>query len=300
MSTASLHKVSSTGTFLKDCLHSQHYYISLNIDDPEGKILCRVAMSYDQFVKLLVDSSEVTVTLERYRDEQGKMVVEEVKPPESVQDRLIDRLGEVHSDLGKRITDLKKDIYEHLNSGKVGKKDLEKLLLDAEVIESHYASNFSYTVERASEEVNELKENAKAQLSIFLSSKGLDVKPDELTPMLESKSVKQLPSPQEPIRENYEPKQRQQKTIEDMTALEVADEMHKHLKRLERTSTGNAVLFNSSANSTRVNVNVRYINYQGSTKLTLEEAKDYLKYLRTVKDASLFKTHYWYKSKKKN
>jgi hypothetical protein len=253
-------------------------------------------MSYDQFVKLLVDSSEVTVTLERYRDLQGKSVVETVEPPVSVHDRLVERLGEVHTDLGKRITDLKKDLYELVNSGKAGKKDLEKLLSDAEVIQSHYHSNYSYTVERASEEVNELKEDAKSQLSIFLATKGITVEPDALSPMLDSPSTKQLPSPEEPIRENYQLKDRKQKKLEDMTALEVADEMHKHLKRIESTQKKGedvlTILYSPSANSSRSYVNIRYVSYQGTTKMSLETAREYLKYLRTVKDASSFKTHY--------
>lgn len=298
MSKARLTRVTSTGTILKDCLHPQHYYLCLEIEDPEEKILCRMAMSYDQFVQLLVDSSTVTVTLERYRS-MDKLVEEEVEMPKSTHDKMIDRLGESHQSLLKRLEDTYQDVYEMVNGDKPNKKKLVNLLHDIDVIKSHFLSNQSFVVKQASEEIEALQDNAKSQLSLFLASKGAQVNPTDLTPMLELPSMKKLPNYTEPINDDYKLKEREQKSIEDMMPMEVADEIHEKFKILEKMQNTNVkektVLFHASAGATSAHVHVCYISYQSITKLPLNDAKNYLLFLRTINDIKEFKTHYWYK-----
>jgi hypothetical protein len=299
MSKARLSRVSSNGTYLNDCLQAQHYYLSLEIDDPQGKILCRMSMSYDQFVQILTDACNTTVTLERYRDCEGNLIVEEVKKPESVRDRMIDRMGEVHESLSNRIKDLRKDLYEALNEGKAGKKTLEQLLHSARVIEDNFESNAVFTVQQASEEIKSMQECAKSQLAIFLSEHG--VNNVDISPMLQQSDQKALPAPDQlPVIEKYELKERVSKPIDDMTALEVADAMTIQLKRIERLikqeHDGHAVLFWSGASVSKNGVSIRYISYQGTTRVELDEAKDYLKFLKTVTDISKFKAHWHYKN----
>lgn len=305
MSKARLSRVASTGTIFKDCLHPQHYYLSLELEDPDGKILCRMAMSYDQFVQLLVDSSNVTVTLERYRSTTGDLVEEKIEPPQSTHDRMLDRMGETLSSLMKRLEDTRKDVYEMVNGEKPNKKRLTQLLQDIEIINSHLQSNTSFVVTQASEELNSLTENAKSQLSLFLTSKGVDTSKLDLTPMLELPSVKALPNYTEPVQENYSLKEREQKTLNDMTVMEVADEINKILHNLEALQTKQKSklqtkndetikLFMANATHSQNSVHVRYISYQGTTRFNIDDAKKYLKFLRTVKNINDFKTHYWF------
>jgi len=297
MSHARLSSVSSSGTYLNDCLQAQHHYLCLEIEDPDKKTLCRMAMSYDQFVRILTDTSSVTVTLERYRDREGNLVVEAVKKPESVQDRMVDRMGEVHESLSNRIKDLRKDIYEALNDGKAGKKTLEQLLHNAKVIEEHFESNSAFIVQQASEEIKTMQECAKSQLAMFLTERG--VQNVDVAPLLQQ-SNKLLPASDiKPVKEVYELKQRIEKPIDDMTALEVSDAITAELKRLQRLvklyEEDRAPLFACGASASKGAVEIRYISYQGSTRVDLAEAKDYLKFLRTVTDLSHFKRHFEFK-----
>lgn len=303
MSKARLSRVSSTGAILKDCLHPQHYYLSLEIEDPDGKTLCRMAMSYDQFVQLLVDSSNTTVTLERYRSTSGNLIEEKVEQPQSTHDRMLDRMGETFQSLIKRLEDARRDVYEMVNGEKPNKKRLTQLLQDIEIINSHLQSNTSFVVKQASEEINSLTENAKSQLSLFLASKGVDTSKLDLTPMLELPSVKALPNYTEPVQENYNLKEREQKSLDDMTAMEVADEINKILHKLEASQTKQksesqddekTKLFMANATHSQSCVHIRYISYQGTTRFNIDDAKKYLKFLRTVKSINDFKTHYWF------
>lgn len=278
---------------LNECLHAQAYYIGFEIKDPEGALVCEVAMSYDQFVRLLLCQSEVTVTLLKYRGIDGKFLEEKVPDPNSVHDNIISRFGEEGESLKNRISDLRKDIYEILNLGKApGKKALEKLLLDIKTIENHYKSNMPYFVECASEEVSEIQENAKSQLAIFAQSlMKVDLKPEDFTPLIENKNVLSLPEKTiMPVQENYIPKERTKKEIDDMTAMEVADELTVMLRWFEKAENHN--LYNASASSKQNKVEILYINYQGGFSVELDVAKRYLKFLKSIKTMQDFKTHY--------
>jgi hypothetical protein len=191
---------SSSGTWLKDCLQPQHYYVSITIDDPDGKILARVSLSYEQAAKMLLYNGDVECTLDKYRDEQGKLVEEKVTPPETVHQRMKDRLKETHSSLAKRLEDARRDVFDKL------------------------------------------------------------------------------------------------------TALEAADvicfQLQKFEKQQSKSEKEKSQLFGSNASAKQNKVNIRYITHQGTSTLLLEQARDYLRFLLTIKDIKEFKTHYWFKGDK--
>jgi hypothetical protein len=287
---------SSSGTYLKDCLQPQHYYVSISIEDPDGKALCRVGLSYEQAAKMLLYNGTVICTLERYRDLKGNLISEKVDPPESVHQRMKDRLKDTRSSLQKRLEDIRRDVYDMVNGGKTGKTNLKELLNNIETVQSHYEANEDFTVQQAEEELGKMQNNAAGQLGIFLQTHGLEVAQEDLkkliptgTPLtITDKSV-------EPVRDDYKMKQREEKSIDQMTALEVADEINFILKKFEQIQpkTEKALLHGSSASSSGNKVNVHYISYQCVNKLSLEEAREYLIFLLSIKDIKQFKTHHW-------
>jgi len=307
MSRAYMRSINNpNGINLNECLHPQMSYIELDIKDPDGRIVCKVAMAHDQFVRLLMCNSEVPVTLVKYRDGDGNYLNENVPKPESVRDRVIDRLGEVGDSLQSRVTDLRKDIYELTNSPKVGKKAMEQLLADVSTIESHLKSNYSFYVECAAEEVCGIQENAKSQLALFANQHfGVDMNAKDFAPLIEGTSQLALPDKSELIVDNYKMKERIKKPIADMTAMEVADEISVLLRRIEQAEDKylnslaidnkdreRKLLFFAQASHTKNNINITFINYQGSTTVDLEKAKKYLEFLISVKNYGEFKKIY--------
>lgn len=288
---------SSTGTWLKGCLQPQHYYVSIDIKDPEEKILARVCLSYEQAAKMLLYNGDVECTLEKFRDLHGNLTNEKIEPPKTVHQRMKERLKQSHASIEKRLEDVKRDIYAMVNGEKSGKKNLTQLLKDIEIIQSHYASNETFVVQQAEEELGTMQNNAAGQLGLFLQSHGANVDKEDLCKMLSvGQPLSIVDKSVAPVKDVYQLKQREEKTIDEMTELEVADQIYFILKNLEQKQPKDKdMLFNCSVISSRSNVLIKYISYQGTTKISLEEAKEYLRFLLTVKDIKDFKTHFWFK-----
>jgi hypothetical protein len=293
--------VSSTGTWLRESLSPQHHFIALTIEDTEGKIIARVAMTFDQFTHMLVSNGETTCTLERYRDANGKMAEDVVTPPPTIEDKMKERMKEYRENLGARMNDVYKDIYEMMNSGvKPGKKKLEELLRDIDTVRSHFKANENFVMQQTEEELSQMQENARVQLSTYLKTLGADIAPSEIKFLSDPTATKLIASGEtRPILEPYTKKIREDKPMEDMTSRELADHIHYHLRRLEATQSeetakdGHQILFSSGCSESGAKgVNVRYVSYQGHSFLPNENARRYLIALRTIKDIKGFK-HHW-------
>lgn len=293
---------SSSGTWLNGCLQKQTYYVSLTITDPDRKNVCRVGLSFEQAARMLMYNGEVECTLERYRGTDGKQKVEEVVPPETVHQRMVDRMGKTHNSLLKRLEDAKRDVYDMLNGNKPkGKKALEGLMHDIDVIKSYMKSNQTFVVQQAEEEVSHIQSNAVEQLGVFIESKGLDAPKDLLTKMIPVSNQPLLTDKKAvPVDDDYTMKKRDKKKISDMTAMEVGKTLNNIFKFVEEEQRDlpedDRQLFMASAGHRgKRHVSVNYINYQGETKLSLENARSYLRYLGQFDKTNIaanFKTHY--------
>jgi len=223
MSKIHLSIIQSTGTWLNESVTPQHSYPSISLLDPNGEILAKIDMTFEQFAQLLVSNSEVTCTLSRYRSRQDKIEAEKVEPPSSINDKMTERLGEYRKNLTDRIKELETDAYEMLNgTTKVNKKALEQLLHDIKTIRSHFASNENFAVQQAQEEAAQIQESMRTQLLIFLSSKGLDVSKEQIK-MLEGNREDVLKLPGEKVEvaiEPFEKKQRIEKSIDDIQGIQ--------------------------------------------------------------------------------
>lgn len=294
---------------LNDCLHPQHYYVNLEIFDPDHKLVCEVAMSHDQYVQLMLSNGEVPVTLVRYRGLDGKLYKEEVDPPESVRDRYINSAKEEKESLKNRMADLRKDLYELLNSGKsVGKTKLSELLDQVKTLEQFFNANMEYILECGAEEISKIQDNARSQLSIFASQKfGVEKDSIDFTPLIEGNNQLLLTEKSQPVKDDYQVKERIQKPIDEMTLMELSDNIHNKLKRIEKYEDQYYTENNLNKERTQLYcpnvwvgkgcIEIKYINYQCSSSLSQEQAKKYLRFLNTinsVNDFSKFKSHHWF------
>jgi hypothetical protein len=308
MSSAYMRQVNGNGRgmYLNDCLNEQYYYIELDIKDPNGKMVCTVGMSYEQFVRILTGNGETPVTLLKYRDIDGKYISEEVEKPDSVDDSMLKDMADSVGGVQNRIKDLRKDLYEALNSGKaLGKKQIEGLLSQIKIIESHYEDNIPYVTKLASDKIGKLQDNAKTQLSIALNRlTGGDFKASDFNNMISGQSMLALPAPDAmPVEDEYELKERIEKSIDNMTNMELADAIHKKLNTLERFENkyynkkegeGYKQLFSAGACEARGGVNIWYVSYQGRSYVPTDRARLYLKFLNSLKNFKEFKTEHWF------
>jgi len=288
----------SSGEWLNGCLQPQYHYVSLEIKDPEEKELVRVALSFEQAARMLLYNGEVECTLIRYRDLKGNMTSEKVNRPDTVHDRMKKRLREEFESLDKRIEDIRRDLHDLVNGDtKPNKKTLEELLHEVETVKSHYHSNRDFVLQQSEEELSKMQSNAAGQLSLFLQSKGFSVTDEESKKMLPISSSPLMIGNTKPVEDNYELKERVQKEIKDMTAMQVAELLNKVLHRIESKfpSSENKPLYMSSAIHVRNKVKICYTSYQSHTTIELDEAREYLEFLMSIKDVSEFKQHFHFK-----
>ncbi len=293
-STVCMTMVDSSGTWLNGALVPQHHYVSLTIEDPEGKVVARAALTFEQVTRMLMYNGDVVCTLERYRGEDGNLTKEEVLKPQTVHSRMNERLGESRKELKARIKDLYKDLYEVINGGGGGKKKLLDILSQIQTIQSHFESNDSFVLQQAEEELGTMQTQAACQLGVFLQSQGLNANPEKLQKLLPVSDEKLLTDKSKikpvPIVTGYKPKQREEKNIDDMTAMEVSDNLFSLFKKFELT----VPVENLYAPNSYVKGNcviIRYISYQSEWTLSLEEAKSYLKVLKNAKQFVRHFTH---------
>jgi hypothetical protein len=158
------------------------------------------------------------------------------------------------------------------------------------------ASNDDFVVQQAEEELGSMQTQAACQLGVFLQSQhGITADSSllqKLLPVSENNLLEDKTAEAKPVVTGYVKKGRETKEVKDMTAMEVADEINNWLKIAEASDPDRgketSQLFGSNATSKRNKVEIRYISYQGTHSLPLENAQEYLTYLRTNKT---FKRH---------
>jgi len=293
-STICMTMVSSSGTWLNGAMVPQQHYVSLTLKDPEGRIVARAALTFEQVTRALMYNGEVPCTLERYRGIDGQSTEEKVEKPKTVGTRMKERLGASRSELLQRIADLRKDLYEIVNGAPHGKAKMKDLLQQADTIKTHFGGNDDFVVRQAEEELGTMQTQVACQLGVFLQQQhGITSDPDTLKKLfvVNDNNLLENKSTPVPVVTGYKAKQREAKDIDDMTAMEVADQLSILFKKFEQAQPSHKEcdLFMSSASAHGNKVNVKYISYQGTTTLELHIAKAYLKYLLT---AETFKKHY--------
>lgn len=284
MSKIRLSMVDSTGTYLNGCMQSQKRFVQITVDDENRKTQFQVAMSLDQLSRMLVSNMEVECTLMRYPAfEEGKVVLmsEKVEKPESVKSRMRRRMGEVRISYIERAKELKLRIADIVaGRERATKTAMREILQEMEVLENHYEANENYVVTRLEEEADHVLQNTASQLALMFKGveDGIMALGAEKKPLIEEKNEEPKSVAETHGHVLEAPPKREQLKVEDMTMQEIAREVTDLLRRLPDKENS---LFSPSAVSRIDGIGVTYVNYQSSQRLTKDEARKYLQYLRS-------------------
>lgn len=305
--TISMNLVQSSGTWLRGCLQPQHYYVSIGLKDIDGRIIAQAGLSYEQAAKMLLYSGDVACTLERYRSETGELISEKIEPPKTVHRRMNERLSDSNDALLNRLYDVERDLVAMVDGNeRKSKGKLQELVSAVNTIRSHLKANTNFIVQQAEEELGEMQNNAAGQLAIHLQRLGVSIdEPEKLSTLIPTGAPTNLIADKAtPVKDDYELKERKLKPVEEMNARQVAEEISVRFRIIERRLNQNdtnksgqhSILYNANASEHKgPKVSVLYVGYQGNHMLSMKEARDYLAYLRNLKVAEDFKTHWHYK-----
>jgi hypothetical protein len=280
MGKISLSMAQSTKTWLKgsDIPHRNIVHIDLEADDG---IVARIYLSVDQFVRLLIGNSQVDCTLSHYRS-GNQFSSEEVEPPKTVGQRMVERLGETEGNFHNRLKELQKTVKD-IKDGHVkpNKKVIDEVLREIDVLISHHMSNREFVASCAQEELEHLTEIAAAQLAGKI---GADQ--EQVSLLLGGMKQKALPAMASELAPPKGQHERDSRAIKDMGPLQLAETINKFLKKLEATQSKPkdgeyaVKLYCSGAQLTGNNkITITYVSYQGHTAIDLEEAREWAEYL---------------------
>lgn len=295
---------SSPGTNLNGSPIPQTRFVNITVTNQASQVIMDIAMTFEQLAHMLVSNMDTDCTLTRYFNE-GDRKCDTVKVPESPYASMKRNLGDAHTELMDRMTDIQRDLYEMVNGGSSSKSKIKELLQSVEVLQSHYKSNLSFHISEAENKLQNAGANLMTQIALAVNNFGVDVSPEVIKNALpmemsfDAPANLALPAPESNVT-NYVRTERETKPVEAMTAMEVADALSYLLCKEEiRQSKLEVKVGDNSAhaelyctnciNSGNSHVSICYVCYQHHTKLTLADAKVYLKYLLT---ATTFTKHY--------
>ncbi len=153
-----------------------HNVVSITITNPDGRRICDVMMSLEQFALALVGMSHTPCTLSSYWSisDESTLLTERVRPPVSIRKRMEKRLKHRLQEQTDALLALVKEMREQAESGKPARKtQLRDLAERVERAVEHSASNSAFTIDQAREEVTSIMESAALQ---FLGHRNLDPK----------------------------------------------------------------------------------------------------------------------------
>lgn len=193
-SKISMCMTNSTGSWLNGALQPQNHYVSMEIQDPDHKIVARVALTFEQVTKMLMYSGEVDCTLTYYRDTEGKLAKEEVQPKATIDERMKSNIKEMQDKFNDNINALYKMVGDIINKNSTASKsNLNDILRQIQVLKDHYASNESFMLSEAENELRKSYDNAVCQLGIFIQSKtGIEAPENIVKSMLPVNDIKMI------------------------------------------------------------------------------------------------------------
>lgn len=271
--------------------------IHIRIEDREGKIVADGYLGTLQFMTAMMGGPAAPILLRTYATPGGMKSDPEpqIQPASALLQKLV---AENDSDV-KNATAALCEAIEAIENGHVkpNKQTLKELRWAAKRIQEHVCGNRDYIVDKVHHAIESKVADAVTNLVGMAASLGLPGAEDQqgqiagyrqqLLPPVEEGGGSTLMLTTDVA---YQPLTMPELNIPDvplekMTAADVAKEMYARLKMIEndpvKNRTGDhSLLFWASATASKGGVNVTYISYQGTTFLSLEEAKKYLVGLR--------------------
>lgn len=164
-------------TFLNGSAVYHDHYVRFALHGPDGQLLAEWGMSYDQFASVLVSNMATPVTLEHYWSLEDNNVAlrEVVRPPESVRDRMQQRLKDRLGEVDERQVALIQELKAAEATGKpLGKKAIATIIHSLEVMRGNTLSSTDFVVEQAVEETTQVVETAAIRIAnIYGINKGV-------------------------------------------------------------------------------------------------------------------------------
>ena len=173
-----------------------HNMVSLTVTGPDGRRICDVRMSLEQFASALVSNTHVPCTLSRYWSvsDDNVLLTERVRRPVSIRKRMAARIEGRLQEQDDKIHEIVRELRERADSGKsMSKTMLQDIAKRLSWAAGHSTSNVAFTVGQAQEEITGIMESAALQ---FIGQQtinpralweaagpALDMSPDE-TPLL--------------------------------------------------------------------------------------------------------------------
>lgn len=138
-------------------------YVNIKIISPDGRMVCEVAMTFDQFASFLVTNSSTPCTLDAYWDidKNSIMLQEVVKEPNTISNRMEQHLDNRLSEMEERLNKIQTTLDEQIATGKaMSKTKLQEIQNELTVYKSHFKSNRDFTIQQAKEELASITEQA--------------------------------------------------------------------------------------------------------------------------------------------
>ena len=171
--------------------------VAMRVHGPDGRQLCAVQMSFDQFAAFLTSQGQTPCTVTEYWsiNDQNVRLHERVRPVDTVGERLGRRIGARVDEQFKDILDVAEQLTKAAEAGKPVNKTLAtKLAGDLVRAASHTRENLIFAADQAQEEVASIVEQAAVHMSL---SFGVNLDLLRAHPMMATLGVQQqlLPAP---------------------------------------------------------------------------------------------------------
>ncbi len=166
-STISL-SMASGNRYLNGSSVMHQNYVNLSVHSPDGRELVEVAMTFDQFASFLCSNMATSCTVDTYWSvtDDCLRLQEVVKEPDSIHERMAQRLNNRLDGMRERIATLQRELDEQAASGKaMSKTKVQEVSRQLEIFSSHFDSNRDFTVLQAKEEVSSIVEQAAATIA---------------------------------------------------------------------------------------------------------------------------------------
>jgi len=153
-----------------------HHVVSISISNPDGRQICDITMSPEQFAMALVGNSHTPCTLGRYWSitDDSVMLTERVREPESIRKRMEKRLKHRLKEQTDALRKVVEEMATQAESGKPARKTMLRDFAERVARAAEYtAANAAFTVDQAQEEITGIMESAAIQ---FLGQQNLDAK----------------------------------------------------------------------------------------------------------------------------
>jgi len=150
--------------------------VHITITNPDGRRICEVTMSPEQFAMALVGNSHTPCTLSSYWSvtDDAVLLRERVRPPEPIRARMEKRLKHRLGEQADALREIAEELEAQAESGKPARKTQLREFAErvARAVE-HSAANAAFTVDQAREEITGIMESAAIQ---FIGQQSLDQK----------------------------------------------------------------------------------------------------------------------------